>query len=608
MADGKDPFFYHMFFAVPEIMFEDIVLKYLRKENYITDEALDAIQRIKRDKGRIERIYRRTKKYSTLSRILAIAPEVMSAEFAELLHRTKLIDNKDYKLIRAGIGIVGAIRGGEDRRDIAIRTVRVLGVASFDESLRILREAGFINARQEREMITFGNSAGRLFESSATKALKVKSLVDLLLLGGSSMISPDALRLLKISGVINARTMNALIEAAKYGSAMWTVFEGSKKADGLAARMAYVVSGSFSWEAIRVLQALGVVDKRQEYLLKVAVFLSQTYNRRLMEQMTQRRFRILPGETPLQTFARQSKGTNKELLRLLSAASKESARDAKAMKGLSSAQRAVRVASLHRSMRALWEGVGHITIFGEAQAAEAGVEAMANLQKAFRSKLPREVVLMMDMQAKSSLDAYISRKENAIQLSKRVYGNINLFTGKVDKRINIHLLKGSSAEEIAKDIARFISPTTPGGVSYAAMRLGRTELANAFHTTTIRHGREMPWVQGWKWNLSGSHGRPDICNQYAEDDHDNMGAGVFKKRNVPGKPHPQCLCFLTAVQPTEDQFVSNMKRGFYNQYLTAAMGSQDAGYTVGEEKKKRAYAAMQSIVLPVAVSAYQNRA
>jgi hypothetical protein len=136
------------------------------------------------------------------------------------------------------------------------------------------------------------------------------------------------------------------------------------------------------------------------------------------------------------------------------------------------------------------------------------------------------------------------------------------------------------------------------------MRLARTELANAFHLSTIRYGREMPWVQGWKWNLSGSHGRPDICNDYANDDHDDLGPGVFKKANVPGKPHPQCLCFITAYQPSEADFIRNMKRGYYNQYMTQMINNQDVTITTGERVRARASGAMAAYVLPFAASAY----
>lgn len=577
-----DKWFHHIFIAAPELMLDELFIKGVKKAGYITPEGEAFIGRLKKDKGRVERILRRTKKYSTFTRIMAIAPEVMTSEVAELLHKAGKMSDYQYHLLRNTVGLYRVVRSGDDPKLVAIRASRLLGLTAYGEVLEAMQDAGMITVRERRQMAIFANSSTRAVESFATKSMRIKSLVDLLLLTGNTLFSEDSLRAMKVAGVINARTANALLQSAKYGSAMWTVFEGAKRADGLAARMAYVVSGSFSWEALDLLFSLKKFDKRYSYLMKVAVALSQTYNRRLMEQFTQRRFRVQPGETPLATFARAQKGTTSSLTRLLAAAAKESARDAKAMKGLSADQRRIRTASLHKSMRELWEGAGHLIIFGEAEAAEAAVEAMANMQRAYGRHLPADITRMMNIQAKAGIDAYISRQENTKQLSRRVYGNLNLLNGKIDKRINIHLLKGSSAEEIARDISRFISPTTPGGVSYAARRLGRTELANAFHTTTIRHGREKPWVSGMRWNLSSSHGRPDECNNLATNDRDRMGEGVYRKSSVPDKPHPQCLCYLTVVQVDEASFIRNMNRGYYDRYLRSMSQEEDVQVTMGD--------------------------
>lgn len=175
--------------------------------------------------------------------------------------------------------------------------------------------------------------------------------------------------------------------------------------------------------------------------------------------------------------------------------------------------------------------------------------------------------MMLEMAGRAGIDSYISRQENTLQLSRRVYGNMDLWTGKVDKAIKLGLLQGLSAKELADRVAPMINPNVMGGVKYASMRLGRTELANAFHLTHIRHTREMPWVRGYKWNKSSSHRHGDVCDQYAEDDHDGLGPGIFKKANVPGKPHPQCLCFITTITDSEAEFTKRMKSGKYNQYL-----------------------------------------
>ena len=116
-----------------------------------------------------------------------------------------------------------------------------------------------------------------------------------------------------------------------------------------------------------------------------------------------------------------------------------------------------------------------------------------------------------------------------------------------------------------------------GGVKYAAMRLGRTELANAFHQTTIRHTREMPWVKGYKWYRSRSHAHSDVCDEYANEDHDGLGEGVFKKANVPDKPHPQCLCYIVAVSMDDKDWLKAYNAGRFNQYLGMRVAESGVG-------------------------------
>jgi hypothetical protein len=122
-----------------------------------------------------------------------------------------------------------------------------------------------------------------------------------------------------------------------------------------------------------------------------------------------------------------------------------------------------------------------------------------------------------------------------------------------------------SAKEFAASISGLLRQGT--AVNYNAMRLARTEMNNAFHFTQIRYTREMPWVDGYSWNLSGSHPSVDICNTMATANHDGIGRGVYKKGNVPGKPHPQCFCYLTTVTASNSKFEKQLLNGSYDSYL-----------------------------------------
>jgi hypothetical protein len=115
-------------------------------------------------------------------------------------------------------------------------------------------------------------------------------------------------------------------------------------------------------------------------------------------------------------------------------------------------------------------------------------------------------------------------------------------------------------------VYQYVSPTTPGGESYAAMRLARTEINNAFHERQLA-GANRPGVTGVQWNLSGSHRVPDQCNLFAQRDSHNKGPGVFPVGKVPDKPHPQCFCFLTYVTMKPAEFKRALEQGDFDDEL-----------------------------------------
>lgn len=137
------------------------------------------------------------------------------------------------------------------------------------------------------------------------------------------------------------------------------------------------------------------------------------------------------------------------------------------------------------------------------------------------------------------------------QLSARVLRNSDLASRKIERIIRAGIVRGMGAREIALQVRPFVDPSTRGGASYAAMRLGRTELNNAFHEQQKLQARR-DWVAGVRWNLSKTHPRKDVCDVYAEHE-EGLGRGVWDKDSVPDKPHPQCLCFMTYDLVGEDE-------------------------------------------------------
>ena len=228
----------------------------------------------------------------------------------------------------------------------------------------------------------------------------------------------------------------------------------------------------------------------------------------------------------------------------------------------------------------MWKKVGYQAEINIGDAADAASESMSLMMDTFMNSLGytsegmRHAIMA---QGRQGIEALISRRTDGIPLSQRVYSTSVAVGGQLDRTVNAMILNGASAREIASRVKGFIDPATPGGSSYAAMRLGRTELNNAFHETSIRLNNDNPFVSHIQWHLSGSHPIPDECDDYASRVNFPGGdPGVFNKSDVPGKPHPQCLCHIGPVVVSDDEFVKNFHNGSYDNYIDNKLGCQRA--------------------------------
>lgn len=201
---------------------------------------------------------------------------------------------------------------------------------------------------------------------------------------------------------------------------------------------------------------------------------------------------------------------------------------------------------------------------GQKEAAAAASEVVskyeATLQGMVMTRAQLDQLAASEaLRAANGVEAAMRRMEKTsfVPLSKQVYKTQQLASGWVDDQINQALIKGSTWNELARAISGSIDPGVPGGVSYAAERLARTEINNAFHASSAKRYEESNIVEGVDWKLSSSHPEGDIC--------DDLAAGSpYKKRSVPRKPHPHCYCYITPVLPSEEEFLDNLFDGKYD--------------------------------------------
>lgn len=274
---------------------------------------------------------------------------------------------------------------------------------------------------------------------------------------------------------------------------------------------------------------------------------------------------------PLDAYLRRQVVVDVEMRKVLRAAIRSLDSEIKRLSESARIGNQVRASQLRltREMMAVWRDVGDVIESGITGSAKD----IAKVQQAFDKDLMKRLGVKMSQdfarsllaQAEAGLDSYISRSHHRFTLSERVYRNGKKSVTAVEGIINQALLTGRSATEIARMVRSYINPRTPGGLSYAAMRLGRTELNNAFHETSKRMAIDDPFVDRMKWHLSGSHPKPDICNEYASRvNRKGWGPGEYASFDVPPKPHPQCLCFTTTIPISEEAFLRNMNAGKYD--------------------------------------------
>jgi hypothetical protein len=247
------------------------------------------------------------------------------------------------------------------------------------------------------------------------------------------------------------------------------------------------------------------------------------------------------------------------------------------------------LAQVRRLQRAMWSAGITPAMNREIQAAlEAGEDAVEALTRVAYGALsePAAETLVNGFRAaaQSGFKSDAARRRKA--LSERVYHTRALHEGKVEEIIRQGIVSSLSAKEMAQDVYQYISPSTPGGASYAALRLARTEINNAFHERQIAGGKR-PGVKAVKWNLSGSHKVPDECNLYAAHE-------PYDPDSVPEKPHPQCFCYLTYVTAAPGEFKKRLEAGDFDEEIArrtrenmARLGQKVGTLTPPDKKAER---------------------
>lgn len=234
--------------------------------------------------------------------------------------------------------------------------------------------------------------------------------------------------------------------------------------------------------------------------------------------------------------------------------------------------------SISGALAAFWNAVGDIVAAGQQDAMTTALEQSFEWDNVLlRLDLPARKRGAMKASLLSAgrfnVEAMLARVYiTRLPLSQQVYKTSALAQGWVESRLDKAIAKGQTVAELTKEVRDFVNPNTPGGATYAARRLARTEINAAYHAVSIVHNEDKPWVIGMRWRLSGSHPTPDICDVMARNDHSGLGVGVYRNGDVPGKPHPQCFCTVIPVLMDETDFLRLAESGQLDEYIASAYG------------------------------------
>lgn len=264
---------------------------------------------------------------------------------------------------------------------------------------------------------------------------------------------------------------------------------------------------------------------------------------------------------PLTTELRLMRLTDREIRAILVKADKDIQDRLRAMGPKPKIGAKTRAAQLkvRREILRSFLQVGDFTEAGIARAVREATKTFAKIDAANLRKIginPTAYMKQLAEEAEESIKLLQAKKTNGIRLSERVYKDGLVAAGKIDEIVNVALARGSSAAEIMKSVHQFVNPDTPGGARYAAQRLARTEINNAFHETARQRYASNEFVDFVEWNLSGSHPKPDNCDKFARQVHvPGQPEGVYRAGEIPDRPHPNCLCYITPRDLDDDELM-----------------------------------------------------
>ena len=174
-------------------------------------------------------------------------------------------------------------------------------------------------------------------------------------------------------------------------------------------------------------------------------------------------------------------------------------------------------------------------------------------------------------------EAYNSKRSK--EISNKVWKTIDgQFKEELEMSIDIGLLDGRSAAEMARDIKKYLNEPdklfrrvrdergelhlskhakaySPGQGRYRssfknAFRLTRSEINMSYRTSDLERWQQLDFILGYEIKLSGAHRIYDICDELK---------GIYPKWFIFTGWHPACMCYAVPVMNSKEDFIKSLK-------------------------------------------------
>lgn len=187
---------------------------------------------------------------------------------------------------------------------------------------------------------------------------------------------------------------------------------------------------------------------------------------------------------------------------------------------------------------------------GALVAAPVDVTLFPDLSRTVTLSDGAELTASFGRLAREAVDALTTRYyRDGLRLSDRLYQLDRAARTVIEDTLVQGVTEGLSARNLAARMRDNLAAAGASNPRYQAMRIARTEINNAHREATVRAaidpvtGAARSYLQGVRWNLSGSHPAADICDVWAAHD-EGLGPGVYSPGTTP-VDHPNGLCYLT---------------------------------------------------------------